>query len=397
MAITRSTQAVHAGEARRKPFGAVTTPIVQTSTYTFSNTAEILDFMQSKLSGDPSVRDEYGRYTNPTQTTAEAKLAVLEGGEKALLFSSGMNAITTTMAITLSKGDHLILVEGCYHRTSEFASVFLSRWGIETSIVPIDDPDAWKSAIQPNTRMIFAETPTNPYLRVIDLQQLVKIARGHKIQTVVDSTFATPINMRPLEYGVDLVIHSASKYLSGHNDLLAGVVIGSKSLLQDIQAARGILGGIGNPNDSYLLVRGLKTLALRVRQQNESGVRIAEFLENHPAVSRVYYPGLESHPDHEVACKQLAGFGGVVSFEIAGGFEETGHFIDRLQIPYIGPTLGGVESIVQQPAALFSLDPFERQRAGLKDNLVRYALGIESPEDLIDDLAQALDVIRKIS
>ena len=393
MKYQSSTLAVHAGEARRKPYGAVTTPIVQTSTYTFADTAEIIDFMRAKNSGEQDVRDEYGRYSNPTQTAVEAKLASLEGGEKALLFASGMSAITTALSALLSKGDHLILVEGCYHRTGEFTTAFLSRWGIKTSIVQIDDPGAWEAVIRTNTRLIFAETPTNPYLRVINMRKLVEIAQSKGITTILDSTFATPINMRPLEFGIDLVIHSASKYLGGHNDLLSGVVIGSKQKLADIQTARGILGGIGNPNDSYLLLRGLKTLDLRVRHQNESGMIIARFLDGHPGVGRVYYPGLESHPDHVVACEQMSGYGGVVSFEINGGFDETARFVDRLQIPYIGPTLGGVESIIQQPAALFSLDPVERRLAGLNDNLVRYALGVEAVDDLIADLSQALDSI----
>ncbi len=390
MTYRPSTLSVHAGEARRKPYGSVTTPIVQTSTYTFSNTAEIIEFMQTKINGEANIRDEYGRYSNPTQTVAEGKLASLEGGDKALLFASGMSAITTTLSVFLSKGDHMILVEGCYHRTSEFTAAFLSRWGIETTIVPPDNQEAWQAAIRPNTRLIFAESPSNPYLRVVDIHNLVEIAKGKGITTILDSTFATPINLRPLDFGIDLVIHSCSKYLGGHNDLLSGVVIGDKHKLGDIQTARGILGGIGNPNDSYLLIRGLKTLDLRVRHQNESGMIIASYLESHPSVRRVYYPGLESHPDHLVARELMSGFGGVVSFEIDGGFEETSRFIDRLGIPYIGPTLGGVESIVQQPAALFSLDPLERHLAGLKDNLVRYAIGVEAVDDLLADLEQAL-------
>lgn len=395
MTKNQATQAVHAGEIRRKPYGAVTLPIVQTSTYTFKDTSEITEFMEAKARGEASVRDEYGRYSNPTCSTVEAKLALLEAGEKALLFGSGMAAITTTLSVLLSKGDHLLLVEGCYHRTREFTTAFLYRWGIETTTVPIDDAASWENAIRPNTRLIFAETPTNPYLRVIDLQRLVALAKKNQIITMVDSTFATPFNMRPLAAGVDLVIHSASKYLGGHNDLLAGVVIGSRDRMMDVQAARGILGGISNPNDAYLLLRGLKTLDLRVKQQNQNGDLIARYLEDNPAVRKVYYPGLESHPDHVVARDQMTGFGGVVSFEIDGDFAETGRFVDRLKIPYIGPTLGGVESIVQQPAALFSLDPDERRLSGLKDNLIRYALGIESPEDLINDLDQALAGVRR--
>lgn len=388
-----STTAVHAGEDRRKPYGALTTPIVQTSTYTFSDTAEILDFMRRKAEGETEVRDEYGRYSNPTIRAAEKKIAALEGGEQALLFASGMGAITTTMAALLSSGDHVVLASDCYHRTREFALTFLSRWGIDTTLVSIDDPSSFESAIRASTRFMFAETPTNPYLRVLDLPRFVGIAQEHGITTMVDSTFATPINMLPLSYGVDLVVHSASKYLGGHNDLLAGAVIGAQDLLAGIEHARGVMGGVGSPNDAYLLLRGLKTLDLRVACQNENGLHVARFLEAHPSVQRVFYPGLPSHPDHKVAGQQMFGFGGVVSFEIDGDFEKTGRFIDLLRLPYVGPTLGGVESIVEQPAALFSLDPRERREAGLSDNLVRYALGIEDAEVLIADLGQALDGI----
>jgi cystathionine gamma-synthase len=385
-----STKAVHAGEGKRKPYGALTMPIVQTSTYTFADTAEIVDFVQRKGSHSPEARDEYGRYSNPTQSAAEAKIAALEGGERALLFASGMCAITTTLLSLLSAGDHLAMVHGVYRRTSEFAESFLSRWGIETTFVPIDDPQALAAAIGPTTRVIFVETPTNPYLRIMDLSRLVRLAQRHNLVTAIDSTFATPINLRPLEQGLDLVIHSATKYLGGHNDLLAGAVIGSRELLGDIKTARGVLGGVSSPHDAYLLLRGLKTLDLRVRRQNENGLRVAQFLETHPAVRRVYYPGLPSHPDHQLARRQMAGFGGVVSFEIDGDQEVTGRFMDRLHLPYIGPTLGGVESIAQQQAIFISLDAEERRASGIADNLVRYAVGVEDADDIIADLEQAL-------
>ena len=385
-----ATRSVHGGEEKRKPFGSLTTPIVQTSTYTFTDTREILDFMHRKEEEEYPIRDEYGRYSNPTQTVAEHKLADLEGGEKALLFSTGMSAITTTLLSRLSAGDHIVITSDCYHRTREFALSFLERWGIKATLVPIDHLDLLESAIQPNTRVIFSETPTNPYLRIMDLTGLVEVAKKHKILTVVDSTFATPINLQPLDYGVNLVIHSASKYLGGHNDLLAGVVIGSQIDLAQIEATRGVLGTISNPNDAYLLLRGLKTLDLRIQRQNITGLSTAQFLEDHPTIAKVYYPGLSSHPDHLVAERQMNGFGGVVSFEIDGDFEKTARFIDRLKLPYIGPTLGGVESIVQQPAALFSLRKSERLEAGIKDNLVRYAVGIEDADDIIADLGQAL-------
>ncbi|MCP4537949.1 MAG: PLP-dependent transferase [Chloroflexi bacterium] len=388
-----STQAVHAGEDKRKPFGSLTTPIIQTSTYTFENTAEILDYMQRSAAKDPEAREEYGRYGNPTQTAAERKIAVLEGGERALVFATGMCAITTTLLALLSSGDHMVMVTGVYRRTHEFVDSYLSRWGIETTFAQIDDMDALAEAIRPNTRLIFAETPTNPYLRVMDLTRTVEIAKQHNITTMIDSTFATPINLRPLDLGLDLVVHSATKYLGGHNDLLAGTVIGPTELLDEIKHARGVLGGMGNPHDSYLLLRGLKTLDLRVARQNENGMRVAQFLEGHPAVRHVYYPGLPSHPDYEVAQRHMTGFGSVVSFEIEGNFEKTGQFIDHVRLPYIGPTLGGVESIIEQPATLFSLDRDERMEANIKDNLVRYALGIEDAEDIIADLDQALGSI----
>jgi len=388
-----STKAVHAGEAKRKPFGSLTTPVYLSSTFTFADTAEVLDFMRQKAEGAPEPRDEYGRYSNPTQSVAERRLAALEGGQQALLFASGMCAITTTMLALLRAGDHLVMVEGAYRRTQEFAASFLPRWGIEATFVPIDDPAALVEAIRPTTRMIFAESPTNPHLRVMDLESLADVARKHSIVTAIDSTFATPINMRPLDHGLDLVIHSVTKYLAGHNDLLAGVVVGSRDSLAKIQEARGVLGGVSGPQDAYLLLRGLKTLDLRVRRQNENGMRVAQYLESHPAIDRVYYPGLQSHPDFEIARRQMTGFGGVVSFEIKGDMERTARFVDRLRMPYIGPTLGGVESIAQQQAIFISLDPDERRNAGISDTLVRYALGIEDAEDLIADLDQALDGI----
>jgi cystathionine gamma-synthase len=346
--------------------------------------------MQRKSTGEPREREEYGRYGNPTQSAAERKIAALEGGERALLFASGMNAITTTLLTLLSSGDHMVMVDGCYRRTRQFAREFLPRWGVETTLVPIDDAAALAAAIRPTTRVIFAETPTNPYLRVMDLSRMTGIARQHDILTVIDSTFATPINLRPLEHGLDVVIHSATKYLGGHNDLLAGAIVGSGEIMAEIEETRGVLGGVSSPNIAYLLLRGMKTLDLRVQRQNENGMRVAHFLEKHRAVHRVYYPGLPSHPDYEVARRQMAGFGGVVSFEIDGDLEQTGRFIDRLCLPYIGPTLGGVESVAQQQAIFISLNPEERRASGISDSLVRYALGIEDAEDLIADLDQAL-------
>ena len=382
------TRAVHGGEERRGPYDSLTTPIVMSSTYTFDSTDEIRGFVERKTAGEPLGRYEYGRYGNPTQTAAERKLAELDGGERALLFSSGMAAITTPLLTLLSAGDHLIVVGGVYRRTHDFVAQHLSRWGIDVTFTNADEVDA---TIRPATRAVFFEVPTNPYLRVADVEEIVALSKSHGLITIVDATFATPVNLRPLELDVDLVIHSATKYIGGHNDLLAGAVIGSAEMLEGIEDARGVFGAVAGPLDAYLVLRGTKTLPLRVRQQNESAQRLAEFLERHPAIERVHYPGLPSHPDYAVASRLMTGFGGVVSFELAGGLEAAARCIDRLKIPYVGPTLGGVESVAQQQALFISPDPVERAKSGISDGLIRYAVGIEAIDDLIEDLSQALD------
>ena len=389
------TQAVHAGEEKHKPYHSLTMPIIQTSTYVFEDSAALIEHMEHKMALEELEREEYGRYGNPTQHTVERKLAELEGGEAALLFASGMCAITSTLLTMLSAGSHLILTDDCYRRTRQFCLTFLKRLGIEATIVPMGDYQALEAAIKDNTRLIFSETPTNPYLRILDLPRVVEIARRHRLKVIVDSTLATPCNLRPLQFGVDLVIHSATKYLGGHNDLLAGLVIGPAPTIAALKEAQAMMGGIADPHNAYLLLRGLKTLAVRVAKQNENGLKVARFLEGHPKVKRVYYPGLPSHPDHELACQQMAGFGGVVSFELDGDLEQTSAFIDALRIPYMGPSLGGVESIIEQPALMshFTLNREERLKMGIKDELVRYALGIEDAQDLIADLRQALDKI----
>jgi cystathionine gamma-synthase len=390
---TLSTRVVHAGEKRVKPHHAITTPIVQSSTYTFENTRDLVDYMEAKMWGDETEREEYGRYGNPTIATAEAKLANLDSGEDACLFASGMAAVTTTLLSLLSAGSHVIMTDDCYRRTRQFVTKFLARYGVEATQVPMGDYEAMEAAIRPNTKVILSESPTNPYLRVLDLEKLVAIAKKHNLKTIVDSTFATPINQRPLEYGIDFVVHSATKYLGGHNDLLAGVVIGSNYMISAIKEMRGVLGAVSDPQTAYLLLRGLKTLELRVQRQNETADKIAHFLAKHPAVRRVYYPGLVSHPDYEVAVEQMTGFGGVISFELESDLEGAGRFIDALQIPYIGPSLGGVESLVEQVALVsyYELSSEERAEIGISDSLVRLAVGIESADDLLADLAQALD------
>ena len=383
-----STQSVHAGEPRTKLASAIATPIVQSATFTFANTQEVCDYFEGRVQ-----RDEYGRYGNPTQRTAERKLAALEGAEAALLFSSGMAAVTTTLFAMLARGAHVVVTDNAYRRTREFLHQILRRYGIEVSTVPAGDYLRMEEAVRQTTRLIFSESPTNPYNRILDLDRVADIGRRHRVKTIIDATFATPINQRPLEFGIDLVIHSATKYLGGHNDLLAGVVAGREELVAGIRDLHGILGPVPEPFTAYLLVRGIKTLALRVAQQNNSAQRIAEFLEQHPKIERVHYPGLPSHPEHEIARRQMRGFGAVVSFEVRGDLATASRLVDACRLPRIAPTLGGVESLIEQPALMsfHGLTTEERLQVGIKDTLVRYAVGIEDADDLIADLEQALD------
>jgi cystathionine gamma-synthase len=371
----------------------LTTPIAQTSTFTFKDTSDLVQFQEAKLWGEHGDREEYGRYGNPTIAAVEAKLADLDGGEAACLFSSGMAAVTTTLFSLLSAGSHVIFTNDCYRRTRQFVTQFLTRYGVEYTQVPMGDYNALAAAIKPNTKVILSESPTNPYLRVLDLEKVVALAQKHNIKTVVDSTFATPINQRPLEFEVDFVVHSATKYLGGHNDLLAGVVIGSSYLIGAVKETQGIFGDVSDPHTAYLLLRGLKTLELRVQRQNDTADKVAHFLAKHPAVRRVYYPGLVSHPDYAVAAAQMSGYGGVVSFELEADLDGTSKFVDGLEIPYIGPSLGGVESLVGQVALVSYYDFSSEERAalGISDSLVRLAVGVESAEDILADLAQALD------
>lgn len=390
-----STQAVHAGRSRQQPKDALTTPIYQTATYTFADTADVVSYMQAKSMGMSNGRSEYSRYGNPTVKAVEARLAALEGAEDALLYSSGMAAITSVLLSILSTGSHIVLTDDCYRRTRDFSLTFLKRLGIESSLVPMGDYAALEAAIRPETRLIVTESPTNPYLRVIDLERLVSIAKTHRVKTLVDTTFATPVNVRPIEYGVDLVVHSGTKYLGGHNDLLAGSVAGSADLISALRQNQGMIGDVLDPHTAWLLERGLKTLGLRVTYQNQSAYEIACYLSDHSAVRRVWYPGLDTHPDHAIAARQLKGFGGVVSFEIEGTLEDAGRFIDALQYPSISPSLGGVESLVNQPAVMtyYDLSSEERARISISDTLIRFAVGIEDTHDLLSDLAQALAVV----
>lgn len=389
MAASLETAAVHGPGPEKKPYDAVPTPVVLSSTYAFASTAELRDHFEGRIE-----REEYGRYGNPTVRAAEEVLAALEGAGDAALFASGMAAITTALFAILKTGDHVVMTSDCYRRTRQFVEKTLARFGVGATLVPPGDLAALEAAIVPGkTRVVFTETPTNPYLRVADIPAVVKAAKQHRgVKVLVDATFATPINLRALELGADLVLHSGTKYLGGHNDVLAGAVCGEAGLIAAIRDVRSLLGGVLDPHAAYLLERGMKTLALRVARQNETGLRIARFLEAHPAVRQVFYPGLPSHPDHALASRLLGGAGGVVTFRVRSDLDGTSRFIDACKLATIAPSLGGVETLIEQPALMsyYELSTEERLAIGVPEDLVRLSVGIESAADIEADLDRAL-------
>ncbi|HVH46616.1 MAG TPA: aminotransferase class I/II-fold pyridoxal phosphate-dependent enzyme [Labilithrix sp.] len=394
-----ATLAVRSGQPRQDAFDAVTTPIACTATYAFSSSAELRDHFEGRIQ-----RDEYGRYGNPTVRAAEKKLAALEGCSgaaaetDAVLFASGMAAITTALFALLKKGDHVVLPGEGYRRTRAFVTDLLARFGVESTIVPAGDAEALAAAIEPRTRIILTESPTNPYLRVVDLPALAALKRQHpRVKLVIDATFATPVNQRPLEQGADLVIHSCTKYLGGHNDLLAGVVCGEASLVSLVRDARDVIGAVLDPHAAYLLLRGLKTLPLRVERQNATALGVARWLEAQPEVERVFYPGLESHPDHAVAKKLMTGAGGVVSFVLRADLDTTARALDACRLATIAPSLGGVETLIEQVALMsyYGLSKQEREAIGIADGLVRLSVGLEDSSDIREDLVRVLEVVRR--
>jgi cystathionine gamma-synthase len=383
-----STIAVHGGEARRKPGDSITDPIFCASTYTFPDTQSVIDFIEQE-----QPREEYGRYGNPGERVVERKLAAIEGGQSAVLFSSGMAAIVGLLMAKLSGGDEVIFFDECYHRSREFCVKHLSRFGVTTRQVKTGDYEALTGAITPNTKLLVSESPTNPHLSCVDLERFVETGHRHGVETLIDATLATPYNLRPIEFGVDYVLHSATKYLGGHNDLLAGVIIGREEALEDVRNLRGIMGPVNSPQNCYLLSRGLKTFPLRMARHNENGLRVAEFLNGHPRIERVYYPGLKSHRDHEIARRTMRGYGGLVTFLVReADWRATADVVDAVRIPRIGPSLGGAESLIEQPLVMsyYQCTPEERKCYGIPDNMIRMACGLEDAEDLIADLEQAL-------
>jgi cystathionine gamma-synthase len=387
-----STTAVHAGGPGARPHHTLTAGVTQTATYTFENTAVLERYMRGE-DPDPE-REEYARYSNPTVRELEQRVAALEGAEDGVAFGSGMAAISTALLSLVKAGDHVVLFNDCYRRTRQLVRHVLSRFGVEHDVVPAGDLGALEAVLKPNTRLVVSESPTNPFLYCVDLAQLSTVVKRHgRAKTLVDSTMATPINCRPLDFGVDLVIHSATKYLSGHNDVLGGVAVGASHLVSLLRDSRGVLGTVLDPHAAFLILRGLKTLGLRVARQNTTALEIARALEKHPGVERVYYPLLESHPSYAVARAQMSGGGGVVSFVVSGGRAAAARVVDACQLAAIAPSFGGLETLIEQPAIMsyFELSEEELATLGISPALVRLAVGVEETPALVADLLRALD------
>ncbi len=389
---TTSTDAVHAGIVRARSHHTLTPSIAQTATYTFENTATLERYMRGE-DPDPE-REEYGRYGNPTVRELELRVAALEGAEDAVAFASGMAATSTTMLALLKAGDHVVLFRDCYRRTRQLVTQTLLRFGVEHTVVAAGDLAALDDALRPNTRLVVTESPTNPLNFCVDLEKLAATVKAKgRIRTLVDSTFATPVNSTPLALGIDLVLHSATKYLSGHNDVLGGVVAGPAHMISLLRDTRGVVGGVLDPHAAFLIMRGLKTLALRVERQNQSALALAKALEQHPKVERVHYPWLESHPSYAIASTQMRGGGAVVSFVVRGGRAAASRVVDAARIPQIAASLGGVESLIEQPAIMsfFELSDDDLEKIGINPALIRLSVGIEETDDLLEDLLAALD------
>lgn len=379
---------MHAGDDLN-PLSSVSPPIVQSATFELQSAAH-----GAELSSMVAPADLYTRWGNPTTKQAEMILADLERGEAALAASSGMGAISATVLSQLKSGDHVVAGNSLYAAATELFTDILSRFGVETTFVDQTDLAAVRAAVRPSTRLLYVETLTNPSLRVADLDGLAEIARAAKITSVTDNTIATPVNARPLEHGFDLVVHSVTKYLNGHSDITGGVVVGSRAMIDRVWYHMKILGPSISPFESWLLMRGLRTLGLRMQRHNLNAMAVARFLEQHPKVGRVHYPGLESNPQHALACRMLPeGFGGMVSFELEGGVDAGRRFVESVRLIKLAVSLGGAESLVNHSASTtHSMIPrAARLAAGITDGLVRLSVGIEDEEDLIADLAQALE------
>lgn len=377
------TEAVRGGTNLDKKNGPLATPIYQTSTF------EVTDNDQQVRATDTDMF--YTRYGNPTHTVVESAIAKLEGADAALLFASGMGAITTSILALLKSGDHVVAQRDIYGGASKFFTQWLPKLGIETTLVDTVEYQQHEQAIRPNTKILYLESPTNPTLRIVDLHKASALAQRHGLISMIDSTFATPINQRPVEFGIDLVIHSGTKYFGGHSDLISGVVAGRQELIDRIRQTRTTLGGVMDPHAAWLLLRGIKTLAVRVQRQNESALRIAQFLAEHSKVRRVHYPFLDGHPQRAVAMEQMSGGGGMLSFEVEGTGDDAKRMTEALRLFTLAPSLGGVDSLVSIPVLTSHamISPDQRQKMGVTEQLIRLSVGIENADDLIADLEQA--------
>jgi cystathionine beta-lyase/cystathionine gamma-synthase len=381
------TKAVRGAADLDKKNGPLSTPIYQTSTFEAADNDEQLRATHTD--------HFYTRYGNPTNTVAEKTVAELEGVDAALTFASGMGAITTTIMALLKSGDHVVAQRDIYGGANKFLSQWLPRMGIETTFVDTTEYEQHARVIRPNTKLLYLESPTNPILRVVDFKKVAALAKQHKLLSMIDATFGTPINQHPAEFGIDLVMHSGTKYLGGHSDLICGVVAGRQELMQRIWETRTTLGNCMDPHASWVLVRGLKTLAVRVARQNENAQRVAEFLSEHAKVRRVNYPFLKSHPQNAVARQQMSGGGGMVSFEVEGTGEDARRVTEAMRLFTLAPSLGGVESLVSIPVLTshLTVPPDERRRIGITEQMVRLSVGIENADDLIADLDHALEAV----
>jgi methionine-gamma-lyase len=381
------TRAIHAGKGENRTH-AVTPPIWQTTTFAADSSEH---FAEIATAIRPA--EFYTRYGNPTHKEVEATIVALEGGGAALLTSSGMGAIFTALMSTLNAGDHVVAQTNHYAGAMTLLAEMPKRFGVEVTLVDQTKTEQFAGAVRPNTRVIYAESPTNPLMQITDLRAVAELARGRGITTVVDNTFATPVNQRPLEFGIDAVVHSATKYLGGHSDVTAGVIVSSREFVDRAWHFSLLAGSILSPFDGWLLLRGLRTLGLRIERHNANALAVARFLEQHPKVERVLYPGLDSHPQHELASTQMSGFTGMLSVELRGGFEEAERFISSLRLATYAASLGGHETLIVHPSAMWSgyMTAEERRARGLSDSLVRISVGIEDERDLIEDFARALD------
>jgi cystathionine beta-lyase/cystathionine gamma-synthase len=383
----QETEAVRGGKHLEKKNGPLATPIYQTSTFEVTDNEQQLRATHSDMF--------YTRYGNPTHTVAESAIAELEGTDAALLFASGMSAITTSILALVKSGDHIVAQRDIYGGVTKFLTQWLPKFGVEVTLVDTTDYEQHERALRPNTKILHLESPTNPTLRVVDLKRVAGIAKKHGVITTIDSTFATPINCRPAEYGIDLVMHSGTKYFSGHSDLIAGIVAGRQDLIDTIHATRTTLGCNMDPHAAWLLLRGIRTLAVRVQRQNESALRIAEFLKAHAKVRSVSYPFLQGHPQRALAMEQMRGGGGVLSFEVDGTGEDARRFTEALQLFTLAPSLGGVDSLVTLPVVTSHamIRAEEREKMGVTEQLVRLSVGLENVDDLIADLERGFAAV----